>query len=1107
MRGGLVFFRGAGAEARAYLEADHSHADEYYLEGGGAVAGWTALNGAGMPLDASILDGVAYQAWVDWRDPQTGGERGAPRAEVRVRENGELRVAPASPKFVEMTVNADKSLSVAAALDPRVSAALDQAEASAVEAMNTYMATNSVTRVGARGAQRFVPVERLESVAVVHRTSRAGDPHRHVHLQWSTRVFAEGKWRALHTAATLKQQGALRGVGEAALTSHQGLRDALAAAGFDYDAGTGKVRNLAAQSRVLAKRARQVETNVARLEAEWKSAHPGHTPDKATRREWDQQAWALDRPRKRDGNVGSEKQWIEELREAGLQVDGFAPHVGARLQTLLDLDVSELVREALTSAEGRASAWSIADLEGYVGVAVAARDVAADAGEVAAYTRRVARQVAATLPTLEVEIAGDLPAWVRNLTSERVLQVEADLRATFLQRGLESGLPVNDTPIGTLNAEQSDAAHALASAAPLVVIEGAAGAGKTTMLGAATDLMQSAGGRLVVVAPTLRAAAEAGAAIGADASSAHKLVHEYGFRWDERGAWWRLQRGEVDRGTGLTYQGPSVRLTVNGSTRIVVDEAGMLDQDLAHALMVIADETGARVALVGDRAQLPAVGRGGVMDLAVAAHPRPLDMKEVHRFADPEYAAISLRLRDREAPGQLFADLLERGHIQVHASEDAAREAIAADIIPRAEAGARVAVAVSSNDAAAQLNATVQDAHMRSGHTRTPGVETAGSDGLSIRVGDRVMTRKNNTELGVRNRDSWTASKVHSDGSVTVVDGARTAHLPAEYVAEHTHLAYASTVYGVQGATVDYGHGVVTDATSAQGLYVAATRGRHGNTLHVIAGDVDEARAVFTDALRRESGDRGVEAARAAIYRDVDGAVLPQDPPFDEAVRDERHAMERRAFAAKVREWESARESWSTRHPGIDIDEYPNVLADLAAQAAGAEQIVAAAEDDARTTAVSTRTGEWEADYAAVQAAQVAVDRAPSLRRRGALQKHADQVAAFRRRHQAAPALPIPAREVEAWRAAATSPGASAELDRLRKGAGDLRREAEQLQKNPPPRSARPQPPTAGTPAEEAQKDDAYRRRRDARRAQQQRDTQLRSEPGFGVDRGPGLQR
>ena len=73
----------------------------------------------------------------------------------------------------------------------------------------------------------------------------------------------------------------------------------------------------------------------------------------------------------------------------------------------------------------------------------------------------------------------------------------------------------------------------------------------------------------------------------------------------------------------------------------------MLDQDTAGALLTVADEMGARVALVGDRHQLPAVGRGGVLDLAARWTPPDahLDLDVAHRFADPEYAAISLALR------------------------------------------------------------------------------------------------------------------------------------------------------------------------------------------------------------------------------------------------------------------------------------------------------------------------------------------------------------------------------------------------------------------------------------------------------------------------------
>ena len=97
----------------------------------------------------------------------------------------------------------------------------------------------------------------------------------------------------------------------------------------------------------------------------------------------------------------------------------------------------------------------------------------------------------------------------------------------------------------------------------------------------------------------------------------------------------------------------------------------MLDQDTARALLTIADEAGARVAFVGDRHQLPAVGRGGVLDLA-ARWARPeacLTLDTVHRFADPAYAELSLLMRTGERTGEVFDALLERGEIVIHATE------------------------------------------------------------------------------------------------------------------------------------------------------------------------------------------------------------------------------------------------------------------------------------------------------------------------------------------------------------------------------------------------------------------------------------------------------
>ena len=140
-----------------------------------------------------------------------------------------------------MVVNTPKSLSIAAALHPEVSDALDGAQADATAEIRRFLGLHSVTRVGPRGRQEVVSAERLQTVAVVHRTSRAGDPHRHVHFQIGTRVWAAGRWRGLDTAALFKQQGAIRALGTAVIAAHPGLAQVLDRHGLTLDPVSGEV--------------------------------------------------------------------------------------------------------------------------------------------------------------------------------------------------------------------------------------------------------------------------------------------------------------------------------------------------------------------------------------------------------------------------------------------------------------------------------------------------------------------------------------------------------------------------------------------------------------------------------------------------------------------------------------------------------------------------------------------------------------------------------------------------------------------------------------------------------------------------------------------------
>ena len=91
-------------------------------------------------------------------------------------------------RFVEVTVNGPKSWSIAAAIHPDISAAYDKAQERAAEQIIGWLAQHATTRIGPRGGQVQVPVAGIEAVTVRHYTSRAGDPHRHLHLQVNARV-------------------------------------------------------------------------------------------------------------------------------------------------------------------------------------------------------------------------------------------------------------------------------------------------------------------------------------------------------------------------------------------------------------------------------------------------------------------------------------------------------------------------------------------------------------------------------------------------------------------------------------------------------------------------------------------------------------------------------------------------------------------------------------------------------------------------------------------------------------------------------------------------------------------------------------------------------
>lgn len=866
LHGGVKFYRGAAAAARSYVEADHSRADDYYLaEGSGVATRYIVDVGehdAPIATVADHMDGETYERWVAGYDVDTGLAK------------GRLRKDEKGLRFVEVVVNGPKSWSLAAAEHPQIAHVYEAAQDRAVVEVISWIGQHSTTRVGPRGRQVQVPVDQIEAAVIRHYTSRAGDPHRHQHVQVNARVFTNRRWRGLHSVGTVDSIEAINGIGHAAIACDPEMRRTLAAHGYTVDAD-GEIRELKRYIGRFSQRSAQVARNLDRYEAEWGREHPGQTPGPALRRGWDRRAWAEHRPDKDipvDGAalVG---RWREELHELGY----VPPNSSVALEALpiARLDRAAVVDLVLSRLGARRSAWNAADIRGEVEKIIAAAGIIAD-GTVRRELAEdlTSRSVAACIPLLDHV---DVPEHVRSLSSKRVVHAEEALVSRLAVRGRSQPRPVRLAArrlVRGLDSAQRRAVAAIAGAAPLIVIEGAAGAGKTTTLAAADGALRQSGRRLLVVTPTLKAARVASREIKAPASTTHWLAIQHGFRWDENGHFGRIPA--TDR----------IRLRPRGAARLqpgdvlLVDEAGMLDQDLALALITIADEHHARVVLVGDRHQLPAVGRGGVLDHAARwAHPtNVLELSAVHRFTDQAYGALSLRMRTGQRPDEVFDELAARGAIVVHPTTIERTAALA-----ELAASKTTLVMADTREQVGLLNATAREKRATMAptqrHRRTPTNDTyvVTGRGELISVGDLVTTRLNRRDLGVANRDFWTVTQVAADGRLRLNGRTGTVKLPAEYARDHVELAYATTVYGAQGETVDAAHVAIDQTTGAAAAYVAMTRGRGRNIAHLVADDVEEARRQWIEVFSRDRADLGPGRAAERAAADLD-AYGPQRP-------------------------------------------------------------------------------------------------------------------------------------------------------------------------------------------------------------------------------------
>jgi conjugative relaxase-like TrwC/TraI family protein len=938
----------------AYYERSVAAGIEDYYAGSGESPGvWVGAGAAGLELEGVVEDGQLGRL-ISGRDPVTSAQLRShpPKKQTMVERidpvTGEQYLEERALKPLagyDFVFSPPKSVSLLHALgSEEVRYAVNQAHLEAWQAALRYLEERAcVTRRGRNGVIRERGLG-FVAAAFQHRTSRAQDPllHTHVIVANMTKTPSDGKWRALDGTPILKHYRLAAGY----LYQSQLRYELARSLGVEWREPVNGMAEIAGiPDEVLrAFSLRRVQV----LDYLEEHGTSGFYAAKVAALETRDQKEPVDLP-------GLREEWRARAAEHGLGRRELKHLLGRNVDHELDERRAAEIAAQLAGPEGLTErrstftgpdvvmAWAQAQQQGVpVERVLALVQGFIDTDDVATVQSAIVGRPArfSTPELLRHERVG-----LEIATSARtrpVPVVSEDIVEKVLRERTDS-----------LNREQAAMVRAAATSPdPVVCVVGRAGSGKTTALAALTDAFQREGYVAIGAAPSGVAAANLAAETGVPAGTLHRLLTEAR----------RLPRDCL----------------------VVVDEAGMADSRTLARLLLRIESAQGRAVLVGDPAQLSAVGPGGLY-AAIVERIGAMELSENHRQRDQLERDALARLREGRSVDYL-AHAATQGRLTLADTHVEAKARLLADWwrAANADLAGSVMIAYRRSDVA-ELNTVARallDQQGKLGRDRL-----RFDKGVELAVGERIVCTHNDRRLEISNGNGGTITALDRKQRAVVVDldDNRRVTLPARYLdAGHLSHGYALTGHKTQGVTVERAFVLADDQRALKEWgYVAFSRARSETRLYAIAercapdaspnriepdGPLDRLAAALT---RPAAETLALEAIRS-------GQLIPERVRL---AHEDRQLTERRRTLQDERR-DSVRQLHQTRHEldALGVVGRARRGRTLSNRIAGQRRVVAHLERELERLAEKQRFERERAlDLARTSRAERALDRTPVL--------------------------------------------------------------------------------------------------------------------------------